>query len=120
MSSGTITLLGLTVVFSALAILYFSFILLGKIFSGNKKIIAKKVVKIPEPAKATVEPGAVAEESTENPPVVAISAAIAAVLGEGTGFSIRSIEPAGVQTAEKRSLWRSRQPQVYWQPRRNK
>lgn len=125
MSSGTITVMGLLVVFSALAILYFFFILLGKVFSkekpASKKIVrVEKKEEIREVKKNYVEASETASDTTGEIPVAAITAAIACAIGDDRGFSIKSIEPAGSRQVEKRSFWKNRQPQVYWRPRRNK
>lgn len=108
----SITFTGLFVVFSVLGILYIVFSLFGVTLSSKKKEEQNKNV-----AKVVIKEKKAHEQKSEDDESEVV-AAISAVLHDmlGSSFKIRKISPV----SGRKFGWKTRAPQVYWKPRRNK
>ncbi|AKI97227.1 OadG family protein [Kosmotoga pacifica] len=106
----SITVTGLLVVFSVLGILYMAFSLFGVVLSSEKK--RKEHV---ETSSNLIIKEKKSEELEESEVIAAISAAIYETVG-GISFRIKKVTPV----SGKKSGWKSRTPQIYWKPRRNR
>ena len=103
----TLTLISVTVVFSALIVLYFVYNLSGNIFSGKFK-------RAPKPKKRTVKPG----EDAEVAAAIALAldmenggetyAAIATAVHLYLNDNVHDIEPGIVTIARKESAWNNK------------
>lgn len=105
------TLIGLTVVFSALLILVIYLYCSGSAFrAGSRKSSAqpktpvKTEVKAPAPAKAAPAAASAAPAEDDTEVIAVIMAAIAAMSeADGKQYRVRSVKP--VQRSDARSIW---------------
>lgn len=108
-----ITIIGIGIVFLALAMLFLIFNVLGRIFSreNHKEIKLKELAPVTKANSSNQDSGSVDLEE-----IAAINAAVFATLGH-SDFSIRSVEL--LQTTRV-SAWKRRNPTIYWKVRRGK
>ncbi|MBN2252274.1 MAG: OadG family protein [Kosmotogaceae bacterium] len=109
-----ITIIGVAIVFLALAMLFVIFKILGRLFSREDESKLKAVSK--KPAQATGSRVIKTEEGGEGELIAAIAAAVTAFMGH-SNFKVRSVAPITVSAA---SQWKRREPTVYWKVRRSK
>lgn len=109
-----ITIIGVVIVFFALAVLYVIFNSLGRLFSKSKEnesTAPKQVWTTPgKEQRSTRKIDKGGEE------VAAITAAVVAVIGHAN-FKFESVEPVSRTVP---SVWKRRKPTVYWRVRRGK
>ena len=110
----TLTLISVTVVFSALIVLYFIYNFSGKIFSGELKAAAKKAKRSVIPSR----PKADAEGSPEVAAAIALAldmenggdvyAAIATAVHLYLNDNVHDVEPGIVTIVRKESGWNNK------------
>jgi len=109
-----ITIIGVAIVFLALAMLFVIFKILGRLFSREEenKLTAVSMKSAPAASSRVFE----MEEGDEGEVIAAITAAAAAFMGH-SNFKVRSVAPV---TASATSHWKRREPTVYWKVRRSR
>ena len=113
----TLTLISVTVVFTALIVLYFVYSFSGKLFSGELKNAAKKAKRSVIPSSRSVIPSE-AEGSPEVAAAIALAldmenggdvyAAIATAVHLYLNDSVHDVEPGIVTIVRKDSAWNNK------------
>jgi len=106
-----ITIIGVAIVFLALAMLFVIFKILGRLFSREDENKLTAVSKKPAPAASSR-----VFETEEGEVIAAITAAVTAFMGH-SNFKVRSVAPVNLSAT---SQWKLREPTVYWKVRRSK
>jgi len=109
-----ITIIGVAIVFLALAMLFVIFKILGRLFSREDEDNLTAVSK--KPAPGTSSRVFETEEGGEGEVIAAITAAVTAFMGH-SDFKVRSVAPVNLSAT---SQWKRREPTVYWKVRRSK
>ncbi|MBN2220452.1 MAG: OadG family protein [Kosmotogaceae bacterium] len=109
-----ITIIGVTIVFLVLAILYVIFNVLGRLLSREQGHGVKAVSEKTTPDSVLESPRSVVGD--EGNVMAAIAASVNAVIGH-SDFRIRSVSPI---PSARASQWKRREPTVYWKVRRSR
>ena len=109
-----ITIIGIGIVFLALAMLFVIFNILGRLLSKEQTSVVKALVPKPVPTNISGRPEK--QDGDEGEVIAAITAAVTSFMGH-SNFKVRSVASVPVAAA---SLWKRREPTVYWKVRRSR